>query len=111
MKNKIYALGRLKSGTMNQTEKRYSEMLEKRKLAGEVVWYEFEPMNLRLADKCFYRVDFLVMLSSGELEVHEIKGGFITDDALVKIKTAAAKFPFRFIMMQYVKKQWVQKEF
>ena len=106
----MYALGRLKSGVMNKTEGIYAQRLEMLKRAGEITWYEFEPMNLRLADKCFYRVDFMVMLSDGTLEVHEVKG-FWTDDALVKIKVAAAKFPFRFVAVQYLKKQWVDREF
>ncbi len=111
MKNKLYALGRLKAGTMNQTEKRYAERLEKQKLAGEVLWYAFEPANLKLAPNCYYRIDFLVMAADGSLEVHEVKGGFITDDALVKIKTAAEKFPFRFLIMQWKSKQWEKREF
>lgn len=104
------ALGRLKSGQMNQTEKRYSDRLELLKRAGEILWYEFEPANLRLADKCFYKVDFLVLTKDSALEVHEVKG-FLTDDALVKIKAAAEKFPFKFIMVQYIKKQWEVREF
>lgn len=110
MNKKLYALGRLPSGAMNKTEKRYADLLELRKRAGEILWYEFEPMNLRLADKCFYRVDFMVMLSSGELEVHEVKG-FWTDDALVKIKVAASKFPFKFIAVQLIKSKWEIRQF
>lgn len=106
----MYALGRLKAGKMNNTEKLYKARLEAMRLAGEVLWYEFEPANLRLGDKCFYKVDFMVMLSTGELQVHEIKG-YWTDDALVKIKVAAEKFPFKFVAMQYKKKQWEQREF
>ena len=36
------------------------------------------------------------MLSSGELQAHESKGHW-EDDARVKIKVAAEKFPFQFI--------------
>lgn len=104
------ALGRLKSGTMNKTEALYSQRLELLKRAGEILWFEFEPMNLRLGANLFYKVDFLVMVKSGELEVHETKG-FWTDDALVKIKVAAEKFPFRFIAIQYKKKEWEVREF
>jgi len=105
-----FALGRLKSGKMNKTEIAYCNYLEKQKQFGDVAWFEFEPMNLKLADKCFYRVDFLVMLKSGQLECHEVKG-FWTDDALVKIKAAAAKFPFRFISVKLVKGIWEVREF
>lgn len=110
--NKHYqALGRLKSGAMNQTEAKYAQRLELLKHAGEILWYEFEPANLRLADKCFYKIDFMVLTSGMELQVHEVKGGYMTDDSLVKIKAAAEKFPFAFIMYQYVKKEWLKREF
>ncbi|MBL0235023.1 MAG: DUF1064 domain-containing protein [Chitinophagaceae bacterium] len=95
---------------MNKTEAAYANYLEKQKQFGDVAWFAFEPMNLKLADKCFYRIDFLVMLKSGQLEVHEVKG-FWTDDALVKIKTASAKFPFRFIALKLVKGIWEVREF
>lgn len=96
---------------MNKTEQAYAERLKLLQQAGEIQWFEFEPMNLKLADKCFYRVDFLVMDAHGFLEVHEVKGGYITDDSLVKIKAASEKFPFKFIMQMYKKKQWVTREF
>ncbi len=105
-----FALGRLKAGEMNKTETAYYQYLQKLQQLGEVQWFAFEPMNLKLADKCFYRVDFLVMLNTGQLECHECKG-FWTDDALVKIKTAAAKFPFRFIAVKLVKGEWHKREF
>jgi hypothetical protein len=104
------ALGRLKAGKMNKTEMAYAKHLEVLKNVGEVLWYEFEPMNLRLGDKCFYAVDFLVMTKTGHLECHEVKG-FWTDDALVKIKTAAEKFPFRFISLKLKKGNWETREF
>jgi hypothetical protein len=105
-----FALGRLKVGTMNKTEAAYANYLELQKHMGKVMWYEFEPINLRIASKCFYSVDFLVMLTNGQLECHEVKG-FFTDDALVKIKAAAAKFPFRFIAVRLVKGAWEVREF
>lgn len=105
-----FALGRLKEGQMNKTEAAYANYLELLKRTGEVLWYEFEPINLRIAKKCFYAVDFLVMKNTGQLECHEIKG-FWTDDALVKIKAAAAKFPFRFISVMLVKGNWDIREF
>ena len=36
------------------------------------------------------------MLTTGEMECHEVKG-FWQDDARVKIKIAAEMYPFRFI--------------
>lgn len=109
--NSYQALGRLKSGEMNKTEAAYAARLEALKRAGEILWYSFEPANLRLADnKCFYKVDFMVLNSKSEIEVHEVKG-FWTDDALVKIKVAADKFPFRFLAVKKDGKGWNFTEF
>ena len=79
------ALGRLKAGTMNKTEARYAAHLELQKSAGVIAWYGFEVLKLRLADKCFYDTDFLVLRADGLLEIHEVKG-FFTDDSKVKLQ-------------------------
>ena len=84
---------------MNRTERAYADLLETRRRAGDLAWYAFDRISLRLGDGCHYRPDFLVMLADGKLEVHEVKG-FWRDDARVKIKVAAAQFPFRFIAVQ-----------
>lgn len=90
---------------MNKTEAAYAEHLAARQHAGEVAWFEFEAMKLRLADKTFYTPDFAVMLADGTIEQHEVKG-FWEDDARVKIKVAAALFPFRFIGVKKSKGGW-----
>lgn len=91
-----YALGRLPVGQMNKTEIAYATVLEGLKRAGQVQWYRFEGLKLRLADKTFYTPDFAVMRDDGVLECHECKG-FWMDDARVKIKVAAEMYPFRFL--------------
>lgn len=106
----MQALGRLPAGKMNNTERRYADQLELQKAAGDVAWWAFEPLNLRLGIDCFYKIDFLVMKGDGALEVHEVKGHW-TDDALVKIKVAAAKFPFKFIAIRWVKSEWEYRYF
>ena len=111
------AKGRPKTvpGTMNGTEKQYAEMLEVKRQGGEVLWYAYESVKLRLADKTFLTVDFFVMNDAGELEAHEVKGGFWEDDARVKMKVAASMYPFRFIAAQKLPKKkgggWKVEEF
>lgn len=83
-------------GTMNKLEKEYADHLETRRIAGEIEWFAFEAVKFKLAPATFYTPDFLVMLATGELEAHESKGHW-EDDARVKIKVAAEKFPFRFL--------------
>ncbi|MBA1156909.1 DUF1064 domain-containing protein [Microvirga mediterraneensis] len=104
MKSAMLALGRLKTGQMNKTEAAYEAHLRLRQIAGEVVWYKFEPFKLRLADNTFYSPDFGVMLSDGVIECHEVKG-FWQDDARVKIKVAAEQHPFRFIAVKALPKK------
>lgn len=114
MNKGLRALGRLKTGTMNKTEAAYAALLEAQKAAGEVAWYKFEAIKLRLADNTFYTPDFAVMLRSGQLEMHEVKG-FWADDARVKIKVAADMHPFRFVAIRPKAKKdgggWAVEEF
>ncbi len=93
MKN--FALGRMKAGHMNKTEADYAAHLERLRLSGDVDWFRFEGVKLRLADKTFLTVDFSVLAADGQLEMHEVKG-FMQDDANVKLKVAADQYPFVF---------------
>ena len=95
---RFQALGRLRPGQMNKTEAKYAGYLELRKAAGEVLWYAFEPIKLRLADNTFFTPDFAVLPDSLVLELHDVKGAraIVTDDAKVKVKVAASSFPFVF---------------
>ena len=106
-----YALGRMPVGKMNKTETAYAEYLELQKHAGEVLWYKFEGIKLRLADNTSYTCDFAVLPSDGILEMHECKGGFWRDDARVKIKVAASLYPFRFIAVKKKGNGWEREDF
>ena len=110
MNKSLRALGRLKAGQMNKTEADYAAMLEARKRAGEIAWYAFEGVKLRLADATFYSPDFAVMLTAGQLEMHEVKG-FWQDDARVKIKVAASLYPFAFYAIRKVRGAWEVEAF
>lgn len=96
MPTRKFARGRVRVVGMNNTERAYSELLAVRRAAGEVAWFAYEGLKLRLADKTFYTPDFFVMLTDGTLEAHEVKGHW-EDDARVKIKVAAEMYPFRFV--------------
>ncbi len=108
------AIGRLKAGTLNKTEIAYQVELSDRIHRGEIAWFMFEGLKLRLDDNTFYTPDFAVMLTDGTMECHEVKG-FWSDDARVKIKVAANRFPFRFIAVKVVAKKhgggWSIEEF
>lgn len=110
----VLALGRLKTGQMNKTEAAYAAHLEQLKTQGDVLWYKFESVKVRLADNTFYTPDFAVMTSDGLMQMHEVKGHW-QDDARVKIKVAADQFPFRFIAVKPLTKKdgggWSVEEF
>lgn len=112
--NRLYALGRLKTGELNKTESAYEGYLRTRQIGGELAWYKFGGVKLRLADNTFYTPDFFVMKSDGYLECHEVKGYWL-DDARAKIKIAASLYPFRFIAVTLKPKKdgggWAIEEF
>lgn len=105
-----FARGKLKPREMNKTEAAYDAHLRARQLAGDIVWYAFEAVKLRLADNTYYTPDFFVLCRDFVLEVHETKG-FWRDDARVKIKVAAAQFPFRFFGITKERDGWLREEF
>lgn len=110
----IIAKGTQRDLGMNKTEAEYADALEARKARGEVVWWRYEAITLKLADNTRYTPDFLVMRPDGELQVHETKGGFIREDGWQKLKIAAGLFPFRFFLCQKRAKKdggdWLIKE-
>lgn len=86
-------------GEMNKTEEAYAAHLALQLAAGEIAWFRFESVKLKLAEKTHLTIDFFVMTASGDLEAHEVKG-FWEEDARVKVKVAAEMYPFRFLAVQ-----------
>ena len=87
-------------GKLNGTEQRYAKRLEDRKRAGEVVAYWYEAIKFRLADGSWFCPDFFVVLASGLCELHECKGGFTREAALVRLKVASElywSFPVKLV--------------
>lgn len=89
------AIDHKKTDKMNKLETRYAQYLDLQVYRKEIVSWMFEPFNLRLASpKCFYRIDFLIINKLNQIELHETKGDWVSDDGLVKFKVAAETFPF-----------------
>jgi hypothetical protein len=87
---------------MNKTEAAHAADLEMQKRAGDILDYRFQPLRLKLAPDCTYEPDFFVLRQDRTIEFHEVKGGFVTDDAMVKVRVAAQIFPwFTFRLFQY----------
>jgi hypothetical protein len=90
---------------MNRTEAAYAAHLELLKASGDVLWWKFEGVKLRLAHNTFYTCDFMTLKKDGQVCMDEIKG-FMTDDAAVKIKVAASLYPFQFRIIRKKGGMW-----
>lgn len=91
-------------GTMNKSEAAYAVTLTARRAVGEIVEFWYEGMTLKWAKDTRWTPDFMVMLPDGLIELHECKG-FMEDHAFVKLKTCAALFPFRVLLVKPVAKK------
>ncbi|MGB1012793.1 MAG: hypothetical protein ACPG4T_01570 [Nannocystaceae bacterium] len=64
----------------------------------------------KLLKACRYTPDFFVVTDDGKMICYETKGQR-REDAIVKIKAAAEKFPwFLFILVEHKRGQWVFEE-
>ena len=114
---------RHRPGQMNGLERKYAEHLESLYRSGAVTWFAFEAVTFKLAGDTRYTPDFVVMLDSGIVEFHEVKGttkdkksgkrkAFIEPAAKIKIKVAAEILPFRFSLFFHVKDSgWHRKDY
>jgi hypothetical protein len=94
--NSQFALGRLPQGVMNKTEQRFLDWyIAPRVAAGDIVWWAFEGIKLKLAPSTFVTADFNVMFASRELWLFDVKGAkhLVEEDARAKLKIAADKYP------------------
>jgi len=89
---------------MNRTEATYAMILEAQKRDGSIRDYWFESVTVKLADGVRYTPDFAVLLADDTFELHEVKGGFIRDDARVKLRVAARHTPFTYVLAPFKNK-------
>lgn len=103
--------GSTKAGVMNKTESEYSRMLDERKREGTIKEWFYEAIKLNIGEpgrRCAFTVDFLVVLSSGGLEFHEVKGAWVQEDARVKFEAARRIYAGigRWVFAQKKKNGW-----
>lgn len=106
MKDPVIAtrLDRLEPAYKSGWEKLYAQHLETLKKAGDVLWYKYEGIRLRLADGALFSPDFAVVTAPlGALELHEVKGQW-REAAKVRWKLAKESFPFVFKLVTKPKK-------
>ena len=108
-------------GVMNKTEAKFATRLQLLKAAGEILGYHYEALKFvvvpGLSSKriaVHYTPDFVVQRADFELELIDVKAGAgWEDDARVKIKAAAERFPeFHWVGYTLTKKgDWEREEF
>jgi hypothetical protein len=79
----------------NKWEESFGELLELRRLGGEIIWYQFEAMRFRLADGAYYKPDWMAMLANQQWIAFEVKGMW-REAARLRIKVAADQHPIKF---------------
>ena len=79
-------------------EQLYSDHLARLQSDGVIASYAYEPITFKLAHRCTYTPDFLVVLPSGSVEIHEVKG-YLREDAAIKFKVAAQNNPWATFVM------------
>lgn len=95
----------------NKTETRFeNEYLKPMLMAKEIESYAFEALTLKLANGCRYTPDWMTKPTDAKpITFYEIKArNMIYDDAIVKLKVAADRFPyFYFYLCAYdAKTKW-----
>ena len=92
---------------LNKTERSY---LARLRANAEVQWVGIQNVTLKLGDDCRFTPDFCYIIG-GRMTFVDTKGGFIREDSIIKIKTAARMFRWaKFVVAQLNKCQWTEKE-
>lgn len=103
----------VKRDRLNKTERRFLEYLKFTQGKGTI---GIQTITLKLAHDCRYTPDFWTWYSpdrmqSEVLRFYEVKGAFIREDSIIKLKTAATQFPmFSFFLCQWKDQAWTIKE-
>jgi hypothetical protein len=112
----------------NKLEQEYEGILALRVRMQEIQEFAYEAITLKIADDTRYTPDFFVVANDDVMECHEVKAGMLKkiekdgvlvrtevvpmseDASRVKIRVAAEKFPFRFVLAYKYKGEWHRKE-
>jgi hypothetical protein len=93
---------------MNKLEAAYAQHLDLQRFAGEIHWWGYERVRLRVGNGAWYKPDFFVQRErDGPIELHETKG-FRREAAIVRIKACADEYPFIFYLVTRRGGQWIK---
>lgn len=100
----------------SKTEAEWGRILQARMQRGEFAHVGHEEITLLLGHRCRYTPDYMTVhhypsIRDPKITLWEVKGGFIREDAMVKLKVAASRYPFwRFMIAQKVDGEWTTTE-
>jgi len=88
---------------LNKTERQFLRILQTRGFK----MIRIQAITLKLAWDCRYTPDFYTLSHDGQMTFWEVKGGYIREDASIKLKMAANKFTeYKFILAQKNEHRW-----
>lgn len=96
---------RLKPAFKSRWEGQYYEHLRELQHRGDVAWFKYEGLKLRLADGSYYTPDFPQVLADGTVVIDEVKGHW-REAARVRFKSAIEQYPFVFREVRLVGGAW-----
>lgn len=98
----------MKSRGMNKLEAQYAQHLDLQKFAGEIFWWGYERVRLKVGNGAWFKPDFYVLREEGgPIELHETKG-HRREAAIVRIKACADEYPFQFYLVIRRDSQWIK---
>lgn len=109
--------------TQNKTEAAYAQHLELLRIAGDILYYGFEVVKVKVGHDCWLTPDFLIMNRDGSLALHDTKGAtktkgkqpeetyYAEEDAVVKARSVGAGFPIpMFFVFRRHDGEWEKRE-
>jgi hypothetical protein len=107
-----YIPQRARRKSMNKLETAFAQELEGQRIAGQLLWFEFESQKFQLADGAWYTPDFPALRADGRQVVFEVKG-FWREAARLRCKVMATRFPHIEVIAvtRNRRRQWVYERF
>lgn len=111
--------GEVPSGSrMTKTEERFAARLRMRKETGAIRDYQMHAITVLLDDPtqpgrkgCRYSPDALVVHLDGSIELAEVKGAYVREDAKLKFRWARQAYPcFRWTWNVWARGEWTVSE-
>jgi len=78
----------------NKLEQRFALHLAGLEKRGEILWWQYEPIRLRIGKGALFTPDFGALRSDSSFVFFETKGSFTREASRVRLKAARDRYPF-----------------